>query len=62
MLIYLEVKYSNNISDSFTVLSDDRFSEFLTLVKERVSSHITQKSDVKHRMNLYEFKKLQLND
>ena len=62
MLIHLEVKYSDNISGSLTVLSDDRFSGFLTLARERVSSHMTQKSDVKHRMNLHEFRKLQLND
>ena len=58
MSIHLEVKYSDNISDSLTVLSDDRFSEFLMLVRERVSSHMTQKSDMKHRMNLHEFRKL----
>ena len=58
MSVHLEVEYSDNISDSLTVLSDDSFSEFLTLVRERVSSHITQKSDMKHRMNLYEFRKL----
>ena len=58
MLIHLEVEYSGNISDSLTVLSDDRFSEFLTLARERVSSHMAQKSDVKHRMNLHEFRKL----
>ena len=62
MLIHLEVKYSDNISGSLTVLSDDRFSGFLTLTRERVSSHMAEKSDVKHRMNLYEFRKLQLND
>ena len=62
MLIHLEVKYSDNISDSLAVLSDDRFSEFLTLVRERVSSHMAQKDDMKHRMNLHEFRKLQLND
>ena len=62
MSIHLEVKYSDNISDSLTVLSDNRFSEFLTLVRERISSHMTQKSDVKHRINLHEFRKLQLND
>ena len=58
MSVYLEVKYSNNISDSLTVLDNDRFSEFLTLIRERVSSHIAQKSDVKHRMNFYKFRKL----
>ena len=58
MLIYLEVKYSDNISDSLTVLSDNRFSEFLTLVRERISSYMTQKNDVEHRMNLHEFRKL----
>ena len=58
MLIHLGVKYSDNISDSLTVLSDDRFSKFLTLARERVSSHMTQKGDVKHRMNLHEFRKL----
>ena len=62
MLIHLEVEYSDNISDSLTVLSDDRFSEFLMLTRERVSSHMAQKGDVKHRMNLHEFRKLQLND
>ena len=62
MSVHLEVKYSDNISGLLTVLSDDRFSEFLMLVRERVSSHIAQKSDVKHRINLYEFRKLQLND
>ena len=59
MLIYLKVKYSDNISDSLTVLSDDRFLRFLTLVRERVSNHMTQKGDVKHRMNLHEFRKCQ---
>ena len=58
MSIHLEVKYSDNISDSLTVLSDDRFSGFLTLARERVSSHMAQKNDVKHRMNLHEFRKL----
>ena len=62
MLIHLEVEYSDNISDSLTVLSDDRFSGFLMLARERISSHIAQKGDVKHRMNLHEFRKLQLND
>ena len=62
MSVHLEVKYSDNISDSLTVLSDDRFSEFLTLIRERVSSHIAQQSDVKHTMNLYEFKKLYVTD
>ena len=62
MSVHLEVEYSDNISDSLTVLSDDRFSEFLMLVRERVSSHMTQKSDMKHRINLHEFRKLQLND
>ena len=62
MLIHLEVKYSDNISDSLAVLSDDRFSGFLTLARERVSSHMAQKGDVKHRMNLHEFRKFQLND
>ena len=62
MLIHLEVKYSGNIPGSLTVLSDDRFSGFLTLARERVSSHMAQKGGVKHRMNLYEFRKLQLND
>ena len=62
MSIHLEVEYSDNISDSLTVLSDDRFSGFLTLVRERVSSHMAQKGDMKHRMNLHEFRKLQLND
>ena len=62
MSIHLGVKYSGNIPDSLTVLSDDRFSGFLTLARERVSSHMTQKSDVKHRMNLHGFRKLQLND
>ena len=58
MLIHLEVKYSDNIPDSLAVLSDNRFSEFLTLVRERVSSHMAQKGGVKHRMNLYGFRKL----
>ena len=58
MLIYLGVKYPDNISDSLAVLSDNRFSGFLTLIRERVSSHMTQKGDVKHRMNLHEFRKL----
>ena len=58
MLIHLEVKYSDNISDSLAVLSDDRFSEFLMLIRERVSSHIAQKNNVKHRMNLHKFRKL----
>ena len=62
MSIHLEVEYSDNIPDSLNVLSDDRFSEFLTLIRERVSSHIAQKNDMKHRMNLHEFRKLQLND
>ena len=62
MLIHLEVKYSDNISGSLTVLSDNRFSEFLMLIRERVSSYIAQKSDMKHRMNLHEFRKFQLND
>ena len=57
MLIHLEVKYSDNILGSLAILSDDRFSGFLTLARERVSSHMAQKSDVKHRMNLYEFRK-----
>ena len=56
MLIHLEVRYSGNILCSLTVLSDDRFSEFLTLARERVSSHMAQKGDVKHRMNLHEFR------
>ena len=58
MLIHLEVKYSDNISGSLIILSDDRFSEFLTLIRERVSSHIAQKSDIKYRMNLHEVRKL----
>ena len=58
MSVHLEVKYSDNISDLLTVLSDDRFSEFLMLTRERISSHIAQKNDVKHRMNLHEFRKL----
>ena len=61
-MIHLRVEYSGNISGSLTVLSDDRFSGFLMLIRERVSSHMAQKSDVKHRMNLHEFRKLQLND
>ena len=48
MSIHLEVEYSDNISDSLTVFSDDRFSEFLMLIRERVSSHIAQNDDVKH--------------
>ena len=58
MSIHLEVKYSGKISGSLAVLSDNRFSGFLTLVRKRVSSHIAQKGDVKHRMNLHEFRKL----
>ena len=58
MLIYLGVEYPDNISDSLAVLSDNRFSGFLTLIRERVSSHMAQKGDVKHRMNLHEFRKL----
>ena len=62
MSIHLEVEYSGNIPGSLAVLSDNRFSEFLTLTRERVSSHIAQKGGMKHRMNLHEFRKLQLND
>ena len=58
MSVHLEVEYSDNISDSLTVLSDDRFSGFLMLARERVSSHMAQKGDMKHRMNLYGFRKL----
>ena len=62
MSIHLEVEYSGNIPDSLTVLSDDEFLRFLMLARERVSSHMAQKGDVKHRMNLHGFRKLQLND
>ena len=58
MSIHLEVEYSGNIPGSLTVLSDNRFSGFLMLARERVSSHMAQKNDVKHRMNLHEFRKL----
>ena len=61
-MIHLGVEYSDNITDLLTVLSDDEFSEFLMLTRERVSSHMTQKGDVKHRIDLHEFRKLQLND
>ena len=56
-MIHLGVEYSDNIPGSLTVLSDNRFSGFLTLARERVSSHMAQKNDVKHRINLYEFRK-----
>ena len=62
MSIHLGVEYSGNIPGSLAVLSDNRFSGFLTLARERVSSHMAQKGDVKHRMNLHGFRKLQLND
>ena len=58
MSIHLGVEYSGNIPGSLTVLSDDRFSGFLTLARERVSSHMAQKGGVKHRMNLHGFRKL----
>ena len=58
MSVHCEVEYSDNISDSLAILSNDRFSEFLTLIRERVSSHMAQKGDIKHRMNLHEFRKL----
>ena len=61
-MIHLGVEYSDNIPGSLTVLSDNRFSGFLTLARERVSSHMAQKGDVKHRMDLHGFRKLQLND
>ena len=62
MSIHLGVEYSDNISGLLTVLSDNEFSEFLMLARERVSSHMAQKGDVKHRMDLHGFRKLQLND
>ena len=62
MSIHLGVEYSGNIPGSLTVLSDNRFSGFLTLARERVSSHMAQKGGMEHRMNLHGFRKLQLND
>ena len=61
-MIHLGVGYSGNIPGSLTVLSDDRFSGFLMLARERVSSHMAQKGGVEHRMDLHGFRKLQLND
>ena len=57
-MIHLGVEYSDNISDSLAVLSNNRFSEFLMLARERVSSHMAQKGGVKHRMDLHGFRKL----
>jgi len=34
----------------------------LTLIEQRVDSHMTQKSDMKDRMNLHEFRKFELDN
>jgi len=51
-----------DISSSFVIFSDNELARFLTLAEQRIDSHMTQKSDMKDRMNLHEFRKFELDN
>jgi len=61
-LIELKVQNTIDISSSFVIFSNNELARFLTLIEQRVDSHMTQKSDMKDRMNLHEFRKFKLDN
>ncbi len=51
-----------NISKSFIIFNNNRFTRFLTLSRKRIDNNITNKNSIKDRINFYKRKKLELDN
>ena len=51
-----------NISKSFIIFNNNRFTRFLTLSRKRIDNNITKKNSIKDRINFYKRKKLELDN
>jgi len=46
----------------FVVLNNNRFTRFLTLSKQRIDNNITNKSNIKNKINFYKCEKLEFDN
>ncbi len=60
LFITFEVQNAINISRSFVIFDNNRFTRFLTLFKKRIDNNLINKSSIKDEINFYKRKKLEL--
>ncbi len=62
MSITFEVQNAINISRSFVILGNNRFTKFLALFKQRIDGDMIDKSSMKDEMHFHRREKLEFDD
>ena len=57
-----KVQNTINISKSFIIFNNNRFTRFLTLFKKRIDNSIINKNNIKNEINFYKYKKLKFDN